>query len=286
MKYTLELIKLFTQKTEPNLIIKFIYLHVYELMEETRCETVEQFQIISNLKHAYDGYFMRTLFSTELWHNTILPIKMSGYKNFYRGIAGRLAFFSVDLDAVIEDMKDANERLKYELLAQTPDTYYWYGNPRNWSYCYDARVVSEREEEGEKRFLLEKTKKFIITDNEFNIYEEMRDGNPYAMDVSQLLILYKQVNSSERLTKPYPYPTRRYHISDEETVENMIKSYEKNVNGKRGCDFLLSNFMGHRYDNEDKKQQKMIGFLRTDYINSLEEVEIRKKQIAETFAEE
>ena len=225
MKYTEQLTTLVNQNEDPKLILKFIYLHVYQLINENNLSALDKY--IYPLEIFYNIYYKEVVEkSGELWLKTIFPPYINGYNNFYRGIAGRLEYFHANLD----DRDNYEEFYNKEVSLRTPDTYYWYGNPRNWSYCYAIKLDEEKE-------ISMSYKKFLILEDENQTGASLDAENSaeYGVTEKQILLVRKtSIDSDPEDFDPYIYPTRIYYRGNEDAIKNKIEKYKENVTKENG----------------------------------------------------
>jgi hypothetical protein len=323
MKKTVELTKIIKRKSSPEIVVKYIYKNVFGLMQETILKNPKKFlrkkKAIRNLAKNYSVYYEEIINKNDVeWPKTILPPYIHGHKNFYIGVAGRLAFFSHNLereaynyndrekrsdllmslsgesrednalkeaaeylncnqDEVIEKLEvleklddgvceipadspiskrytfceiqtDGSTKVMYmppdgTIEEPIPDAYYWYGNPKNWSDCYDISLDKNNE-------LVIRKGQIVILD--FKPNEEDMTEDEYTNDLPEqgeiLLVpktnldnylyidnyLYNYIDNFEK-TSMFPLSEASCnHTVDQECIEKMMSNYKINVSKKNG----------------------------------------------------
>jgi hypothetical protein len=293
MKVTVGLIKLLKKKSTPELVVKYIYKNVFELIKEIQTilknsnNFLKNKKIIRDLAKNYSVYYEKVINNKkEEWIKTILPPYIHGHRNFYMGVAGRLSFFYHNLEREALNYNDREKRydllmdIKYSstlseiaeakkaaaeylncnesdffekvdlypwsentltMIEPIPNTYYWYGNPDNWSYCYEINFDKNN------KIAIRKSQIIILENkpNEEDItadeYDNIEPGEILLVPTENMdnylyidNYLYDYLDNFEiDLLWPYSEASCN-HIVDQESIDRMMADYKLNVNLKNG----------------------------------------------------
>lgn len=289
MKKTLGLIKILEENSSPEiglikllrspeLVVKYIYKNVFELIKESRCKktvTIQQKKVLVTLLNAYNEYYKIIIQDNHLeWVKTILPPYIYGHKNFYMGVAGRLALFSNDLEKEASDIRSgvysngfiASFTDAYTLdniIEGCPDTYYWYGNPRNWADCYEISLDKNKELVIRKSQILILESQYYITKQEFDNCKKTNEDYPETNAPYEIRLMYKgdlSYNYIDNYTIPPINPPgalfSTFYIREKKGIDRMMRKYISNVSLKTGYDPEIQKMWEEYNDIEDRHQRK------------------------------
>ena len=282
MKKTLGLIKILEEKSSPEIVVKYIYRNVFELIKESRCKknlAIQQQKVFVTLLNAYNEYY-KTVIQTFIlkWPKTILPPYIYGHKNFYTGVAGRLEFFSVDLEKeaseirsgvystnIVKRLMDPQYTVENR-IERCPDTYYWYGNPRNWADCYEISLDKEKEKELviRKSQIVILESQYYISEQELNHCKKNGEDCPERLDAPyEIRLLYKgdlSYNYIDNYTVPPINPPgalfSNFHTREKRYIDRMMSDYISNVSLKTGYSPEIQRMWEEYNDLEDQHQRK------------------------------
>ena len=224
-KNTLELNYFFELKAKPELIIDFIYNHVYELINEIKyIPHGDKLNLAESLIHAYSNYYENVIEpSEELWLKTLFPNTTPSYyynfsfRRFYIGLVGRIFF------------------------GACYDYNYWYGEPDNWlinHYFYFVPGSPLTRSTGST--LMRSSCQFILLDN-YSTFQVIDARNPYSY-MYYNYIIFKSANN---------YSGQRYN-AEEAYAENI--RYEQALSYSPGsCINLIEDYKKKFEANYNKK---------------------------------
>jgi len=193
--YHSQLFALMNSIENPDIIIKYIYINLYELINES--DIMEE-KTYRELYYIYVKYYTFICKQPAInWFKTLFPLvsisiasfkfENFSFKNFYVGLVGRVINCS------------------FNTVDSSELAFYWYGDPKDWSIGYHLYINSKNELEINKC-------KFIVTD-------EIRSGhynrellNRYDLAWRDYVyVLYKKSDSS---------PIDENDIDDEEYISD------------------------------------------------------------------
>lgn len=167
IKHTLTLFEYFMDKEKPEIVVKFIYKNIYELVNEIKyiphTKNFEDFHL--SYKYAYEEYYNKIV-ELKIEDNLVLLFPNPNYtekfsfKNFYLGLIGRLVFMPS-----------------------------FYGDPISWNIGY--YMCYSKTDRGDYSLGLD-TRQYILLDNysTFQIEEEYSQ----EMTLNYLYVIYKKAN--------------------------------------------------------------------------------------------
>ncbi len=204
--FTEKLIELFEKQENPEIIIEFIYKNLYELLAEIDLLDDVYYDLLTDLYNRYED----KVISRENWLLTLFPSFIFSLKNFYIGIAGRLAFFS-------------NKKAKSKYFK-----FYWYIDHRinRRSYYFD----------------IDENKSLLIDKCQFMVFDEYKnckllENKNTLHDYSYVFYIYRTHWLDEYSKKKLEKLEASDEITDEEQarIQEILYEFKKETIYESDC---------------------------------------------------